>query len=54
MSKSGGLWLVPDAGLEIVIWVLGNNRTGGAVSRMLLLSDSAPTLWTLARQERNV
>lgn len=37
MSKSGDLWLATDPSLGIVIWVLGNNGVGGAVSRLLLL-----------------
>lgn len=37
MSKSGDLRLAADPSLGIVIWVLGNNNVGGAVSRMLQL-----------------
>lgn len=55
MSKSGDLQLATDAGLGTVLWVLGNRRVRGTISRMLLPSlHSAPTLWVLARQDRSM
>lgn len=45
MSESRDLGLVTDPSLGIIIWVLGNNRVGGPVSRMFFLSkDSEPFL----------
>lgn len=41
MSESRDLGLVTDPSLGIIIWVLGNNRVGGPVSRMFFLSKDS-------------
>lgn len=41
MSESRDLGLVTDPSLGIIIWVLGNNRVGGPVSRTFFFSKDS-------------
>lgn len=41
MSESRDLGLVTDPSFGIIIWVLGNNRVGGPVSRTFFLSKDS-------------